>query len=235
MLDRAQSTSPQSLHNGILSADKFNGIANTIDTSVDLKWNDRIALQNNWDMEAKGWRVNVVWQQSRYGVAAFAAEDLPKGTVLRVGVYGMNMYRFKSVRDVEIFCDKGATDEERHARLMYVQDYLWALYRNTDEHGYPPSEDEQPNTTLGSSNEDEDKRFIHMWVPGNSLNHAKEPNIICHPTSNGVALVAFRDIMQGEEIVDDYRRYGKSPDWLTKFARERQISLTFAGANDFVE
>ena len=223
---------------GISFDDEDDGIVKTID--ADLDWNDRIAIQNNWNMEAKGWQVRVEWRDAAYGVGLFAQQDIAKDTILRVGLFGVNLYQFKAVQDIETFCQRAATDKEHHARLMYVKDYLWGLSLNTDERGYeltkPLDDDGKPNPTMTRSSEEdeEENRSYHMWIPGNSLNHTLDPNTVCRWMGNGIHLVALQDIAKDEELVDDYRRYGKAPDWLLEFARDKQIALMFEGCNDYV-
>ena len=41
----------------------------------------------------------------------------------------------------------------------------------------------------------------------------------------------FKDIKNGEELVDDYRRHGAPPMWGPAFAKAFDISLNFAGYN----
>ena len=219
---------------------RYDDIVNTID--ADLDWNDRIAIQNKWNNKAKGWQVRVEWQDTgAYGVGLFAAQDIVKDTILRVGLLGVNLYQFKTVQDIETFCQKATTDDEQYARLMYVKDYLWGLCLHTDERGYELTteldDDREPNsTTIPRSSEQGDNRFYGMLIPGNSLNHNLEPNIIYRwmGNNNGIHLVALQDIAKGEELFDDYRRFGKAPDWLLTFARDKQIPLNFVGCNDFV-
>jgi hypothetical protein len=79
---------------------------------------------------------------------------------------------------------------------------------NADERGYDDDDDE-------TTSEKETNRFFGMWVPGNGLNHNREPNTVYRPaaqggTDVGIHLVALRDIEQGEELFD-YRRHGTAP------------------------
>ena len=187
---------------------------------------NRIALQAKWSNEEKGWQVPVEWKNTPYGIGLFAAADIAAETTLRVGTNGNNLLQFKSVNEIETFCQQGKS-EEYHARLNYVSDYLWGYSPiNTDSKGYdlsPPGEDE---------------RFYGMWIPGNGLNHKAVPNTVYRTrkggTDAGIVLVSLCDIAAGDELLDDYRRHGLAPKWLQDFARTKNVSLNFADCNNFV-
>ena len=198
-----------------------------------VNWDDRIALQATWTASEKGWQVTaaaaVDWRTSPYGIGLFAKEPIAAGTVLRVGVNGRNLKQFRSTQDIEDFCRAGVSGSNREyqSRLNYVKDYLWGYSPVADENGYeiPP----------GMKDDD---RFFGMWVPGNGLNHSENPNTVYRTlpggTDEGIVLVALSDIAKDQECLDDYRRHGAAPAWLEQFAREKQVTLNFAGCNDFV-
>lgn len=198
-----------------------------------LNWDDRISLQSTWTASEKGWQVAaavaVDWRPTPYGIGLFAKEPIPAGTVLRVGINGKNLKQFRSTQDIEDFCTAAASfsNQEYQSRLNYVKDYLWGYSPVADEKGYeiPP----------GMNDED---RFFGMWVPGNGLNHSENPNTVYRTlpggTDEGIALVALTDIAKDQECFDDYRRHGTAPSWLEQFAREKQVTLNFAGCNNFV-
>ena len=203
---------------------------NVLDTIQGADWNDRIALQEKWfTEEEKGWQVRVEWKMTPFGVGLFASQNIRKGAILRIGTKGHNLMQFRSVDEIEAFCQKGNDDAEYQARLYYVKDYLWGYSpNNTDDQGYD----------LPSSPLSEEDRFYGMWVPGNGLNHNPNPNTVYRTrqggTEKGIILVALRDIDDGEELFDDYRRHGRAPHWLLEFAKSKQVSLNFADCNDFV-
>lgn len=188
------------------------------DPSID--WDDRQCLQNKWTLEEKGWQVEVSWKMTDFGVGIFSNQEIPADTVLRRGILQQNLMQFKTVDDVEYFCDNSP------ARWRYLADYLWGLYYDTDEKGYA----KDPNSEM----------FVGMWIPGNALNHSRSPNTVYRfqdfttMPSGALNLVALRDISSGDELYDDYRRHGKAPLWLKKMARERSLQLNFADCNNFV-
>ncbi|KAL7567568.1 hypothetical protein ACA910_000169 [Epithemia clementina (nom. ined.)] len=219
-------------------------LAKTIEaTNVD--WNDRIGLQTHWQNIEKGWQVEVDWRESTHGVGLFALEDIVKDTVLRVGVIGVNLYQFKSIQDIETFCQKRSPsssllssfqdEPEYQARILYVKDYLWGFNPHTDNQGYEQHQsDRRTNQQGGEEGEEKEDRFLGMWIPGNGLNHSVKPNTVYRQTDVGISLVALEDIAKNEELLDDYRRHGKAPKWLRDFAQSHQVTLNFAGCNDFV-
>jgi len=190
-------------------------------------WDDRIALQAKWTNPQKGWQAEVEWKKVPFGTGVFAAQDIDKNQILRIGKNGYNLLQFQSVQDIEEFCRQGQDEEEYTARLLYTKDYLWGYSpSNTDEKGYDISPPRHKD------------RFFGMWIPGNGLNHSPEPNTVYRTrqggTQAGIVLVALRDIQAGEELYDDYRRHGQAPPWLLEFAKDKQVSLNFAECNDFV-
>lgn len=199
-------------------------------------WNDRIGLQEKWfTNQEKGWQVQVKWKMTPFGVGLFANQDIPGGTILRVGTRGHNLVQFCSVEEIEAFCHMEGdadrnSDADYHARLNYVKDYLWGYSpSHTDTQGY-----DLPSSPLGSEN-----RFYGMWIPGNGLNHSPIPNTVYRTRKGGIetgiVLVALRDISDDEELFDDYRRHGRAPSWLLEFASTKEVSLNFAECNDFVD
>jgi hypothetical protein len=211
-------------------------LVNTVDGSS-LDWDDRIGLQRKWTNPEKGWQVAVDWRPTPFGAGLFAAEDIPKDTILRVGRLGVNLIEFKSGEEIESFCNNSAsasagasaaTPHEYAARLRYVKDYLWGLNKEADERGY--------DLDLNQVSPD---RFFGMWIPGNGLNHNIEPNTVYRPSfakEGGIIdLVALCDISQDDELFDDYRRHGTAPEWLKAFSSTHNVTLNFAGCNDFVD
>jgi hypothetical protein len=203
------------------------GPINTIATANNVDWDDRIGLQQKWTLVQKGWKVQVEWRSTAYGAGLFAAQDIAEGELLRLGKNGVNLIQFQSLDDIDTFLGMGDEGAYR-ARLYYVKDYLWGFSPHADERGY-----DIPDCPLRD-------RFFGMWIPGNGLNHSKEPNTVYRPastssgTGEGINLIALRDIANGEELYDDYRRHGKAPEWLLEFALKYNVSLNFADCNDFV-
>lgn len=188
-----------------------------VNTASIHDWDDRQALQDAFTLAEKQWQVQVYWKSTPYGIGLFAGQDITKGQVLRIGTNGDNLISFQSVQDVDEFC------QGSDSKLRYVKDYLWGFYLNADESGYP----------LNMS-----QRFFGMWVPGNGLNHCETPNTVYRAreggTKVGIQLVALSNIQNGDELYDDYRRHGPAPQWLQEWATLHQVSLNFAGSNDFV-
>eukprot|EP00566_Odontella_aurita_P001106 CAMPEP_0113525292 /NCGR_PEP_ID=MMETSP0015_2-20120614/74_1 /TAXON_ID=2838 /ORGANISM="Odontella" /LENGTH=237 /DNA_ID=CAMNT_0000423429 /DNA_START=292 /DNA_END=1005 /DNA_ORIENTATION=+ /assembly_acc=CAM_ASM_000160 len=218
-------------------------IVNTVNWNVDasnsgnnkVDWNDRIGLQRTWSNNEKGWKVQVEWRQTPYGAGVFALQDIAAGTLMRQGVNGINLIQFLSVDGIETFCKDGtANSAEYDAKLNYVADYMWGFNPNANERGYDILE--AGNRKL--SPQHEVARFFGMWVPGNGLNHNLDPNTVYCPakggTGVGIDLVALSDIVEGEELFDDYRRHGSSPVWLLDFGSRYNVTLNFAECNDFV-
>ena len=217
-------------------------------------WDDRLALQSQWTLAEKGWKVAVEWKMTSYGgVGVFAAQDIPAGTVLRQGVWGVNLYRIASLDDVHHFVtdddddfyygtsSSKATTESlsssssgEASRVRYLKDYLWGFYPShlTDEQGYF-------HDTNNNHNDDDDPRIFAMWIPGNGLNHSPVPNTVYVSSSSsahGIDLLALTPIAAGDELYDDYRRHGASaPPWLRDWATSQQVTLNFADSNDFVK
>lgn len=201
-----------------------------MDTMKGADWENRIALQAKWTNEEKGWQVPVEWKTTPYGIGLFAATDIAAETILRVGTNGSNLLQFKSVQEIETFCQQGTSSEEYQARLHYVSDYLW---------GYSPSNTDLKGYDLSPSSPGDDDRFYGMWIAGNGLNHNLTPNTVYRTrkggTDTGIALVSLCDIAAGEELLDDYRRHGLAPLWLQEFAKAKNVTLNFADCNDFVD
>lgn len=198
-------------------------LTNTVETATPVDWDDRIALQKSWSNSEKGWKVDVEWKMTPFGVGLFAAQDIVAGTILRTGVIGCNLKELSSIEHIEEFCQSGREDEY-YARLRYVADYLWGFtVSGTDKEGY-----------CDAHHQDERHRFFGAWVPGNGLNHSPRPNTVYRTTPRGIDLVALTDVMSGDELYDDYRRHGQAPKWLADFARQKQLTLNFAECNDFV-
>jgi len=194
-------------------------LVNTVETLSPGDWDDRIALQQSWSNPEKGWKVDVEWKMTSYGVGLFAAQDITKGTVMRTGIVGRNLKQLRSIADIEALTN----NDEYDARLRYVADYLWGFHTSgTDEQGY-------------CNTQEEHTRFYGMWIPGNGLNHSPNPNTVYRTSKNGIDLVALTHIQPGDECLDDYRRHGRAPEWLLEFAKEKQVTLNFSECNDFVD
>lgn len=205
----------------------------TVQLTQGVEWDDRIALQHKWTNEEKGWKVQVEWRTTPFGVGLFASQDIAAGQTLRNGKNGINLLEFKCEQDIETFLNNGGggdTNENvRQARLRYVADYMWGFNPNaTEEQGYyDPEKEDQTNL------------FFGMWIPGNGLNHSPQPNTVYRSakggTDEGIDLIAIRNISKDEEMFDDYRRHGTAPRWLFDFAEKYNVSLNFAECNDFVK
>ena len=142
----------------------------------------------------------------------------------------MNLKEFKSIEDIEPFCQgQGEDPEIVKARRDYVKDYLWGFSKFTDAKGYPLDPQADLFDTTGS------RRFYGMWIPGNGLNHSPLPNTVYQLSPVGINLVALTDISIDDELFDDYRRHGDAPGWLKEFARLHNVTLNFADCNGFVD
>lgn len=196
--------------------------------SSNFAWSDRIGSQNRLSLEEKGWHVDVEWKSTPYGAGLFSKQDIPKGTVLRTGIFNVNLIQFASAEEIDQFC-KLDIDKEIDRR-NYVKDYLWGFTssRYTDGSGYPLDPEADVIDLTGT------RRIYAMWIPGNGLNHHENPNTIYVESQQGIDLVALSDISSGDEMYDDYRRHGLAPDWLKEFSRMHNVTLNFAGCNDFV-
>ena len=212
----------------VVAMETTEGAVNTIETMRGADWDDRIALQDRWSNTDKGWRVQVVWKQTPFGVGLFANEDIEPGTLLREGKNGRNLMQFRSVADIEAFCNAEGSDAGYRSRVGYVSDYLWGFDPNDNPRGHEVVGQRAPLAP----------RFFGMWIPGNGLNHRLEPNTVYRPapggTDEGIDLIALTFINKGDELFDDYRRHGKAPAWLVDFARREGVTLNFAGCNEFV-
>ena len=198
------------------------------DDSID--WDDRLALQARWSLAEKRWNVPVEWKDTgSHGIGLFLAPTSPmvaKGTILRVGILGENVVSLQNMEEVHAFCSQQKENfdpEDYQKRVRYVKDYLWGFpLTGVDEGGYVVDENNPP------------ERFYGMWVPGNGLNHSTRPNTVYRSSDKGIDLVALCDLEPGQELVDDYRRHGRAPEWLAEFAAKHEVTLNFAGCNDFV-
>mmetsp|Transcript_1728 Transcript_1728/g.1885 ORF Transcript_1728/g.1885 Transcript_1728/m.1885 type:complete len:302 (+) Transcript_1728:371-1276(+) len=222
---------------------------NTSEEKVNnIDWDDRIGVQNKWTNKEKGWMVNVEWKPTSFGTGLFAAQDIESGTLLRVGSNGRNILELRSASDIESFCSVTKCDDENnnipdvknevsddrneyHSRLNYVKDYLWRFN--------PTLEDDRGYYNSKQTNHSDSELFVCMWVPGCGLNHSPEPNTVYRAdhvggTDVGLNLVAIENIRKGEELFDDYRRYGTAPQWLSIFSKNKGVPLNFADCNDFV-
>ena len=200
----------------------LSGPINCIATMSDVDWDDRIGLQDKWTNTEKGWKVAVEWRQTPFGVGLFAAEDLKRGTVIRVGKSGLNLLQFHDAADVMTFCKQDAHNVETPVdpkRVGYVSDYLYGFNPIAENGGEAP-------------------RWFGIWIPGNGLNHSVEANTEYRPapggTNEGINLVASCDVACGDQLFDDYRRHGHAPQWALDFAKQYGCTLNFAECNDFV-
>ncbi len=198
--------------------------------SVDsVDWNDRIGLQGAWSNVEKGWQVDVEWKDTPYGAGLFAKEDIRSGTVLRVGRNGRNLLQFEDAAAIRAFCEQG-TGAAVQALVSYVSDYFYGFDPNNDGSSI--------SSSSGSSGEGAAPIWYGIWVPGNGLNHGTTPNTVYRTAAEGLAqgidLVAMTDITSGDELLDDYRRHGQPPAFALEFADQFDITMNFAGCNDFV-
>jgi hypothetical protein len=133
----------------------------TIQTDIDIDWNDRIGLQATWTNEKKGWKVDVEWRQTKNG---------------------RNLKEFQSLADIESYIQTVVKDETatatsdvvttsrpicNEARLSYVADFLWGFDSVVDEqrgNAYERSTSNDKSAGTGSP-----PRFFGMWVPGSKL------------------------------------------------------------------
>lgn len=201
-------------------------IINTLTCNFD--WSNRIGCQDRFSLQEKGWQVAVDWRHTPFGAGLFAAQDIAKGTILRRGIFGVNLMKFTSIADIDDFCNLDPFSEKD--RRDYVKDYLWGFTfsRYTDDDGYALDENADVEDLHGT------RRIYAMWVPGNGLNHSREPNTIYVESNDGIDLVALADLSSGTELYDDYRRHGLAPEWLKTFAQIHNVTLNFADCNDFV-
>ena len=80
------------------------------------------------------------------------------------------------------------------------------------------------------------KSHMILFVPGISVNHSTEPNVVLSSTKEGLDLIAIKDIKDGENLRYDYRTFGTAPDWFLDILKERTgyDQCVFAGYNDYV-
>ena len=201
-------------------------LINTLESNFD--WSDRIGCQDSLSLTERGWHVAVDWQPTPFGAGLFSKQDIPRGTRIRRGIFGVNLKQFTSISDIDKFCKQGPVNERD--RREYVKDYLWGftLSKYSDADGYPLDTNADVEDATGT------RRIYAMWIPGNGLNHNPQPNTVYVESSDGIDLVALSDITSGSELYDDYRRHGTAPEWLKKFAKIHNVSLNFADCNDFV-
>jgi len=166
----------------------------------------------------------VEWKNTSYGIGLFAREKIAKDTLIRKGIIGKNLMRFTTVGCVSSFLGSESSPQY-NGRLEYFADYFWGFN--------PHGEDEDVSA-------DHESWFYGMWIPGNGLNHFRESNTVYRAewrdASNihGINLVATREIEEGEELFDDYRRHGNVPTWLLPFKEKAGVDLNFADCNQFV-
>jgi len=75
------------------------------------------------------------------------------------------------------------------------------------------------------------------FIPGSSFNHngAGSANTsLSSPCKDEWHVVATQDICAGEELLEDYRRFGKPPVWLQDIAQKYNVPFVYQGMNDFV-
>lgn len=192
-------------------------LANAVMSARSIDWDDRVRLQESWSNAEKGWLLDVEWQETPFGAGAFAMQDITPGTILRQGIPGVNMMRFQSAAELRAFCQRDPS------MVSYISDYLYGFDPDGNEGG----------------------PWHGIWVPGNGLNHSPKPNTIYRVAAaaagkeasadGGINLHAMTSIRAGDELVDDYRRFGRAPAWAIEFAEEHSIPLVFAECNDFVK
>ena len=183
----------------------------------DIDWDNREALQSRWTPHEKGWRIQVEWKRTPFGLGAFAAQDVTQGTILRVGKSRRNLIIFSSKQDIVAFL--GDPDHPQyHPKVRYLSDYLFGNF-------HPETQE----FTYG------------ILVPGFGTNHSDTPNVqTSHIDGDGsnddqvISMVAVRDIRQGEELRNSYHACGPAPDFVKEFSEQHQVSLVFPGCNDFV-
>lgn len=162
------------------------------------------------------------WKRTPFGAGVFANEDIAKGTTLRFGKIGRNLLRFDLAEDVVDFCCAGGA-MPLAPRVAYVSDYFY---------GFDPNAE-----VLDAANPL--PWFYGVWIPGNGLNHSPTPNVLYKCARGGIGvgidLTALTDISSGDELLDDYRRFGPPPPWAQAAAKQLKMpGMNFAGSNDFV-
>eukprot|EP00462_Mataza_sp_D1_P023531 CAMPEP_0175143718 /NCGR_PEP_ID=MMETSP0087-20121206/13642_1 /TAXON_ID=136419 /ORGANISM="Unknown Unknown, Strain D1" /LENGTH=206 /DNA_ID=CAMNT_0016427927 /DNA_START=56 /DNA_END=676 /DNA_ORIENTATION=+ len=201
-------------------------------------WDNRVTLQAKWTAPEKGWKIGVEWKETQWGTGVFATEDVTKGSILRTGKTGINLLQFGSLEDVLSFVtenhDNDLGESLSMPRVNYVSDYLYAFDPNaelsdkgTEHYNY---------RALHAP--DQLSRFFGIWVPGNGLNHSPQPNVVYLTapggTDKGINLHALKNIRAGEELFDNYNRFGAPPPWAEQFSKKFGVTLNFAGYNNFV-
>jgi len=142
------------------------------------------------------------------GIGVFADQHIPSGTVLRRGVFGQNCILFSQ--------HFNCPNLEISSIVEYLRNYAGYAGNHADS---CPTE-----------------KYMILYVPGISVNHSTEPNVVLTPTKEGVDLTAIKDIEDGENLRLDYRAFGNAPDWFTAMLYEKtgNKECVFLGSNDYV-
>jgi len=178
-----------------------------------ISWESADEMQRSMTLEEKGWRVKVKWGQQYegeqcIGLGVFADEDIPSGTIVRIGRIGVNQVVFN--KNINLPTTKNKKT------VVYVKDYAGRC---------PCQNKENPDNLL-------------VWLPGSSWNHSENnSNIKYNCLKAGIDMVASRDIRKDEAITGDYRTMGFSPDWYKEWLKEElgDSENVFQGCNDFVK
>ncbi|KAG1653892.1 hypothetical protein FOA52_013775 [Chlamydomonas sp. UWO 241] len=119
------------------------GPINCIEGPASVDWDDRLGLQQRWADIDKGWRVEVEWRATEYGVGLFAAQDIAAGTTLRHGRIGLNLLQFSSAAEMVAFCRGGEAKRGaiQPALVAYVADYFY---------GWDPNEGAEAAAAVGA-------------------------------------------------------------------------------------
>jgi len=77
--------------------------------------------------------------------------------------------------------------------------------------------------------------FTMLFLPGNCMNHAIEPNtIMVAADEETIHIVACHDIKAGTELTQDYLSFGEPPEYLKELAKNESMELVFSGYNGFL-
>jgi len=77
--------------------------------------------------------------------------------------------------------------------------------------------------------------FTMLFLPGNCMNHAAEPNtIMVAADEETIHCVACQDIKAGTELTQDYNSFGEPPEYLKELSKNESMELVFSGYNEFL-
>eukprot|EP00494_Astrolonche_serrata_P011385 UN11468 len=92
---------------------------NIMENGVPQCWSNRLNMQSMYSLEERGWQISVYWKQSEIpnaGIALFANQDVPKGTIMRKFIVDQRMLIFEDENDLPFL---------NELTLQYLADYTF--------------------------------------------------------------------------------------------------------------